>query len=1056
VSPEGHESKASKEFVYSLGGFFVRGGEPMATGDVKRKLTAIFSADVEGYSRLMEEDELTTIETLTSHKETMRKVIKQFRGRVVDSIGDNLLAEFSSVVDAVQCAVEVQQVLGSKNETLPENRRMYFRIGINLGDVVEEGELLYGDGVNVAARVEGLAEGGGISISGTAYDQLGKKLPLGYEYLGEQSVKNIEKPVRVYRVLTEAEAAGKVIGEDRPRRWRWVPVGAAFIVVIVAAAIWNFYLRPTPPPGEVATDQISSLPLPDKPSIAVLPFVNMTGDLEQEYLGDGITEQIITNLSKIPKLFVIASHSTFTYKRKPVKVRQVGQDLGVRYVLEGNVHRTGDRVKIEAQLTDAMTANQLWTEDYDKALKDIFAVQDEIMMKIIASLKIELTEEEKAHVYERATLNLEAYLKWFQGLNYFLRQNKDDNALARQVVEEAIALDPQFASGYALLAYIHLYDARYGWSRSPANSMGLAVELAKKTLALDVNEAGARALLGHIHLLQGQYAKAIAEGQKAVSVDPNAPRYIALLALTLCNSGNPKEAIVLLKKAIRLNPKPPAWYLQNLGRAYLLTGQFEEAITAYKKVLRLNPDYLAARTDLAATYILLGREDEALAQAARILKINPEFSLEYWAKTLRIRNQADLDLIIGSLRKAGLPETSPLELPDKPSIAVLPFANVSGNPKEEYLSDGIAEQIITALSKVPHMFVIARNSSFTYKGKPVMVQQVGQELGVRYVLEGSTQRSGDRVRITAQLIDAQTGHHLWAERYDRDLKDIFALQDEITMKVITALQVNLTEREQARIYRKGTNNLDAYLKFLKAREQLYRMNIEGNTLSRQILEEVIAIDPNYSMAHRFLGSTYMMDVWFGATKNPRQSLAGAIEIEKKAIALDDTNASAHGILSLLYTMTRHYEKGIAEGELAIALDPNSADAHGFFAMTLRFAGRPKEAIALLEKAIRLNPFPPTWYYQQLGGVCFLTGQYDDAISAFKKALQSKPNNLFAHIGLAMTYVLSEREEEARAEAAAVLRINPKFSLKRFAKTLPYKTQADTDLQIDALRKAGLE
>ncbi|MCK4820985.1 tetratricopeptide repeat protein, partial [bacterium] len=304
--------------------------------------------------------------------------------------------------------------------------------------------------------------------------------------------------------------------------------------------------------------------------------------------------------------------------------------------------------------------------------------------------------------------------------------------------------------------------------------------------------------------------------------------------------------------------------------------------------------------------------------------------------------------------------------------------------------------------------------------------------------------------------DAQTGHHLWAERYDRVLKDIFALQDEITMKVIIALQVELTEREQARIYRKGTDNLEAYLKLQKGRQQIYRFNIEGNTMARQIMEEVIAIDPNYSMAYRFLGSTHWLDLFYGSTRNPKQSLARAIELEKKAITLDDFNAGAHGLLSVLYTMTSQYEKAIAEGELAIALDPNSADGHAFFAMTLMYSGRNEEAISLFEKAIRLNPFSPTWYYQQLGSAYRVAGQYEDAITVCKKALRSKPNNFFAHLTLATAYALCGREEEARAEAAAMLRINPKFSLERFAKTLPFKNQAEKEVVIDGLRKAGLK
>ncbi|MHA2207259.1 MAG: adenylate/guanylate cyclase domain-containing protein, partial [Candidatus Thorarchaeota archaeon] len=392
----------------------------MATGDVKRKLTAIFSADVEGYSRLMEEDELATIETLTSHKEIMRKLIRQYRGRVVDSTGDNLLAEFASVVDAVQCAVEVQQILSSKNDTLPENRRMYFRIGINLGDVVEEGERIYGDGVNVAARVESLAEGGGISISGTAYDQLGKKLPLGYEYLGEQSVKNIEKPVRVYRVLTEAEAAGKVIGEVRPKtkQLRWAAIGGVVVLIIVAAslAIWNFYLRP---PFEPASVERMAFPLPNRPSIAVLPFKNISGESKQEFLADGITESLIAAISRVSGLFVIASNSVFTYKGKPVKIQTVSEELGVRYVLEGTVQRIGNRLRVNAQLIDAITGRHLWSEKYDREMKDLFSVQDDISKEVLTSLQVKLVEGEQARVWARGTNNLDAYIKFLQAYYYF-------------------------------------------------------------------------------------------------------------------------------------------------------------------------------------------------------------------------------------------------------------------------------------------------------------------------------------------------------------------------------------------------------------------------------------------------------------------------------------------------------------------------------------------------------------------------------------------------------------------------------------------------------------
>src|SRR5512139_549552 len=363
----------------------------MTTQEVKRKLAAILSADVKGYSRLMGEDEEWTVHTLNTYKDMMRGLIQQHRGRVVNAPGDNVLAEFASVVDAVQCAVEIQQVLRAKNAVVPENRRMEFRIGINLGDVIEEEDSIYGDGVNIAARLEGLAEPGGICISESAYQQIENKLPLRYDYLGEHEVKNIAKPVRVYKAQIEPEAVARK-------------------------------------PLEVASREKMAFPLPDKPSIAVLPFVNMSRDPEQEYFSDGITEEIITALSKSPYLFVIARQSTFTYKGKPVKVKQVAEELGVRYVLEGSVRRSGEKVRITAQLIDAMTGYHLWAERYDRYLKEIFALQDEIALRIMKTVHEKLQPGDYVRILGRGVGNLEAFLKAMEAREHFFRANKEDNA----------------------------------------------------------------------------------------------------------------------------------------------------------------------------------------------------------------------------------------------------------------------------------------------------------------------------------------------------------------------------------------------------------------------------------------------------------------------------------------------------------------------------------------------------------------------------------------------------------------------------------------------------
>jgi adenylate cyclase len=383
---------------------------------------------------------------------------------------------------------------------------------------------------------------------------------------------------------------------------------------------------------------------------------------------------------------------------------------------------------------------------------------------------------------------------------------------------------------------------------------------------------------------------------------------------------------------------------------------------------------------------------------------------------------------------------------------VLAFDNMSADPKQEYLADGITEHIIFALSKISKLFVIARHSSFTYKGKPVKVQQVSRELGVRYVLEGSVQKSGDRLRVTAQLIDAISGVHLWSESYVRELRDLFAVQDDITKNIIAAIQVKLTEGEQARAVAKGTDNLEAYLKCLQAYEYAHRINPESNALAKQLAEEAIALDPEYAVAYTELGRAHMVDVWVGTTESPKQSIGKAIGLMKKAIVLDDTYAEAHALLGYLYSMTKQYDKGIAQAEKAVALNPNSADAHMRLGKTLSFAGRWEDSIPEYKKAIRLNPVPPHIYLYSLGLSYGMTGQYDEAVPWCEKAVRQAPDSLWARIMMTVVYSLSGRDEEARAEAAEVLRIKPKYTVKRGA----YKRKEDTERFVGALQKAGLK
>ena len=1035
----------------------------MAQEGYKRKLAAILSADVVGYSRLMGQDEAATVATITAYREVITNLIRRHDGRVVDAKGDNVLAAFESVVDAVQCAVEIQTDLNVQNADLPADRRMEFRIGINLGDVIEEEGTIYGDGVNIAARIESLTKAGGICISGTSYDQVVNKLGLEYEFLGEQEVKNIERPIRLYRVLSFPGAAAHRVVQAKEavgKRWRKLALVAVPVVVvaIIAFVVWNSYFRlPSIAPASV---EKMAFQLPDKPSIAVLPFVNMSGDPEQDSIALGISENIITALSMIPELFVISRSSAFTYKGKSVKIQQVAEELGVRYVLEGSLQRTDDQVRVTAQLIDALGGHHLWADRYDRSLQNLFVLQDEIAKKIAIELQVKISEGEIARISQR-TDNFEAWGYAVRAYSLSKKSDRESVHKAKKLSEKAISIDPDYGYPWGILGTAHLVDAVLGYSESPNESLKLFVEYNKKALRLDPTLSCALANEGHVYSLKRQFDKAVIAGEKAIAMHPNDDLPYYSLAYTMRLVGRFDEAITLIKKAMRHNPYYPPFYLGLLASLYKESGRYEEALVITQKlfVRAQKGEYplLFSHIHFSSTYMLLGREKEATAHASEVLRIDPNWSLERLRKQYSMhKDPAYYDFIFDALRKSGLPDKSPLPLPDKPSIAVLPFTNMSDDPKQEYFSDGITEDIITALSKVPNLFVIARNSTFTYKGKPVKVQQVMRELGVRYVLEGSVQKSAEKLRITAQLVDAKSGHHLWADRYDREMKDIFALQDEITIKVLTAMQVKLTEGKAARVYGRGTKNLEAYIMVLQGREYAQRFNREGNALAQKMFEESIALDPEYAMAYWRLSATHLMDLIIGSTNSPQQSLEQAEDLAYKALDLDGAFAEAHALLGRIYLTKEQYEKAIEEGERALTLDPNSYIAQYALAFTLSYSGRAQEAIALYKKAIRVNPIPPSSLLTMLGSAYRSAGRYEEAISTYKKGLHINPSDMFAHLGLASVYSLLGRKKDARDEATEVLKIDPKFSLINMAKQIPYKDTADRERLIEALRKAGLK
>ena len=501
-----------------------------------------------------------------------------------------------------------------------------------------------------------MADAGGICISGSAYEQIENKLALGYNFLGEHSVKNIAKPVRVYKVSIDTDSAGDVLPRKKKKltkKWLWAAAIALILVLGIGTAIsWNYYYLPTP----VDTDPEGkrTFALPEGPSIAVLSFDNMSGNPEQDFFCDGITENIIAALSHNSELFVIARNSTFAYKGKAIDVRKIGRELGAQYVLEGSIQKTNERIRITAQLIDAKSGKHLWSERYDRDLKDIFALQDEITIRIIRSLGVKLGYGEQYRSQTKGINNLDAFEKLMQAGGHLIRMNKEDNLLARRKAEEVLAIDPDVSFAYFIIGMTHVNDLWYGTSANKLISLGKATEAARKAVSLDNQNADAYSLMSHIFLMRKEHEKAIAAAKRAIALNSNSADAYAVLGYVLFLSNRPNEAIDFFKKSMQLNPIPKSFHLHQLGHAYRASGQYNNALEAYKNSIKRDPDNIFAHIGLAGTYSFMGREKEAHEAALEVLRIDPGFSLERFAGVVPMKNQDKLNRYVEALRKAGL------------------------------------------------------------------------------------------------------------------------------------------------------------------------------------------------------------------------------------------------------------------------------------------------------------------------------------------------------------------------------------------------------------------
>jgi adenylate cyclase len=577
---------------------------------------------------------------------------------VVDTTGDNLLAEFTSAVDAVNCSVEIQRDLAERNAELADDRKMEFRIGVNVGDVVEEEDRIYGDGVNIAARMEALAEAGGICISGRAYDQVANKLGLEYENLGEHQVKNISTPIRVYRVLSfPGAAAPRVIKAKKitRKKWLWAAALSIFILSIIFVGLyWKYFYLPAP--SNIDPENKMTFDLSKGPTVAVLPFDNMTGDLDQDYFCDGITENIISTLSYVPELFVIARNSSFAYRGKQINVQQIGKELNANWVIEGSIQKSKERIRITVQLIDATSGHHKWSEIYDREIDDLFKLQDEIAFEILKEMQIKLVMGESIRNVWSGVNTIQEYEKGLKAYHNFISFTAEKNKLAQKELLKLIDMNPDIPLAYTLLAFTYIEDIWYDQCEILPYCFGKANEAVREALLLNENFDMALLASGYIFLIKGEHDKAINAVKKAITLNPNSAEAYSFLGLILIYADQLDEAIAYIKKAFRLNPLPPSRYYFYLGFAYQNMRRFHEAVEAYNKSLELNPEDWSVIIGLVIVYGHMGDTDNAKRTLSELFRVRPNFSRSHLLKTVPLKNKETLKFIGEGLRKAGLPD----------------------------------------------------------------------------------------------------------------------------------------------------------------------------------------------------------------------------------------------------------------------------------------------------------------------------------------------------------------------------------------------------------------
>jgi adenylate cyclase len=1022
----------------------------------------------------MADDEGATVNTLTECREIFQEHVQSHKGRIVDTAGDSVLATFESVVEAVEAAVEIQRDLAEANEALQGHRKMHFRIGVNLGDIiVREDGTIYGDGVNVAARLEGLADPSGVMLSDIARQAVEGKLAVGLEDAGEHEVKNIATPVKAFRVLldgSEVTSPGtSQASKGIASRPKLVAGLVAVLAVVVGVVVWSLTIRVEAPQMVMADGTPTDDPVlaaPTGPAIAVLPFDDLSEESEQAYFADGLTEEIITGLSRFNNLRVIARNSTFQYKGQAVDVREVGEALGVRYVLEGSVRRAGDTLRVTAQLLDARDGTHLWAENYarDLTTADIFAVQDSIMERIVGVLGGNVGVISRAGLDETAarhTDSLTAYECVLRAYGYYDVLTPAEHLAVRSCLEEAVALDPTYAEAWGWLSHMYQDEYKFGYNPRPDadDPLSRARTASQKAIQANATSQIAYEALASAHYFAGDLEHFRTAAERALSLNPNNSQTLAWIGSLLAFAGDWDRGVALTDKAVHLNPNHPTWYHHTYLLRHYGNADFDASLISAK---RYNlPNFYWHHSFLAMIYAQLGRLEEARASVTELTALYPGYAeaaradLEKWFK-----EEALVDAMKDGLEKAGLFDQP--EALSRPVIAVLPFENMSGDPEQEYFADGIAEGIINALSQFDFINVISRTSTFQFRDKTMDVRLIGDELNANYILTGSLQRSSGGIRVSVQLIDAADSNQIWSDVYDGDLSvsNIFELQDNIVATV--AAQVGgvygVVMNDIAFALRGDPEvSMPGYECILRA-AAYYRIPNEVEHLRvRDCLEQTVSQDPGYATAWQDLTYIYLDEAIDGYNPLP-DPVPRSFEAALTAVRLEPHSAAAHIGLAWAASFAGDWETNKTHIDEAFRLNSRDAWVLNLGGLIYAHLAEWEKSLGLAKEGRRLNPLGPGWLNWVFVHYYFAMGDYEQALSYSRQLDEPDWHMSYAHVASALGHL--GRLEEARAQLSEALKRQPDLANVFWQETrFFFPNQAANEMLENfrsGLQKVGLE